>query len=485
MRSEYSDTYTYTFQLNDIRRGTFYVWAEEAIEQIGWEIISQDENYIEAAWPKGTDGIQNTLLIILREDSAVIQSYCSEEGPAGVQKQHENALLLYNALSEVSVGKIGISDPAAELKSEITEEEIINKPADKQKIRDMLQLLIPRGDFIITPVIILVCMFIYLMMGIAQVDLMQPSPEALIHWGASIKYITLDGQWWRVFTCLFVNPGMMRMLFNLYALLFIGLLLEPVLGAGKFALAFIITGVASSFASLYWHNHVIVAGLSGAIFGLYGLFLSLVVLKVAYPVHLRNGLLLSAILYIGYNLAFSGHYGVDPAGYIGGLATGILLGCCFYPLFVPVLARTIHRLYVPALSVALIAGFTIFYLGMPRGIVRYQKVMTKFAMNEEIALNAMSELEFYDHDLQVKMLQDQGISLWNKNINMLQGLNNMPPELDKRVHLLINYCRLRKEMYSIMLRAVNGEDMSLYQPEILKKGHQISEIVDELQNQDI
>ncbi|MGO8154818.1 rhomboid family intramembrane serine protease, partial [Rhizobium leguminosarum] len=72
---------------------------------------------------------------------------------------------------------------------------------------------------------------------------------------------------------------------NVYALLFVGIFLEPVLGRNKFAIVYLITGILASCASIWWHPATVSVGASGAIFGMYGTFLALLVMKVFPPEH--------------------------------------------------------------------------------------------------------------------------------------------------------------------------------------------------------
>jgi rhomboid protease GluP len=43
----------------------------------------------------------------------------------------------------------------------------------------------------------------------------------------------------------------------MYALLYIGVLLERQLGAGRFLTAYLLTGIMASLASLYWHPNTL------------------------------------------------------------------------------------------------------------------------------------------------------------------------------------------------------------------------------------
>jgi rhomboid protease GluP len=94
--------------------------------------------------------------------------------------------------------------------------------------------------------------------------------------------------------------------------------------------AFLATGVASSLTSLWWHDVTISAGASGAIFGLYGVFLALLRTNLLEK-SMRGGLFISIFLFVAVNLIGGMKYQVDNAAHIGGLISGIIMGYADVP----------------------------------------------------------------------------------------------------------------------------------------------------------
>ena len=62
-----------------------------------------------------------------------------------------------------------------------------------------------------------------------------------------------------------------------------------------------LTGILASVTSLWWHTAKVSIGASGAIFGLYGLFLAFMLLKV-FPKEFSKAFLASTLIFVGYNL---------------------------------------------------------------------------------------------------------------------------------------------------------------------------------------
>ncbi len=165
-------------------------------------------------------------------------------------------------------------------------------------------------------------------MVMSGVDIMFPDSASLIKWGANFTFLTLKGEWWRLISSCFLHIGIAHLFFNMYALMYIGLLLEPHLGKTRFITAYLITGIAASMTSLWWHDRALSAGASGAIFGMYGVFLAMLTTNIIKNSS-RKALLTSIAFFVGYNLIGGMEYGIDNAAHIGGLISGIIIGYAY------------------------------------------------------------------------------------------------------------------------------------------------------------
>ena len=76
---------------------------------------------------------------------------------------------------------------------------------------------------------------------------------------------------WMFFTSMFLHAGMEHIMYNMFALVFFGIVAEYTVGSKKFITAYIISGLVASFASLLFYPSSISLGASGAIYGLIGL----------------------------------------------------------------------------------------------------------------------------------------------------------------------------------------------------------------------
>jgi len=201
------------------------------------------------------------------------------------------------------------------------------------KWQGLAGFFIPRKNYFITPIIIDLNVLVFLLMVLSGISIIEPDVESVIQWGANYKPLTLDGQWWRLLTCCFVHFGIIHILMNMYAFLYIGLLLEPLLGRWKFTIAYLLTGIAASTTSLYWHwnDAAVSAGASGAIFGMYGVFLAMLTTNLIHP-EKRKPLLRSIGFFVLFNLGFGTLGTIDNSAHIGGLVCGLLIGYLLYPV---------------------------------------------------------------------------------------------------------------------------------------------------------
>ncbi len=136
-------------------------------------------------------------------------------------------------------------------------------------------------------------------------------------------YYVQNGEWYRLFTCMFLHGGIMHILFNMYALYILGPQVERYYGTKKFLTIYFISGLLGSlFSCVFMSQNTFSLGASGAIFGLLG---SIAYFTYNYRATLQ-GLLHSQIVpVILINLAFGiVTPGIDVSAHIGGLIGGAL-----------------------------------------------------------------------------------------------------------------------------------------------------------------
>jgi rhomboid protease GluP len=135
---------------------------------------------------------------------------------------------------------------------------------------------------------------------------------------------------WRLVTAMFVHIGARHLLANVATLLVLGPALAAALGAGRFALVYVIAGAAGNAASyLVAPSDVVSAGASGAILGVLG---ALGGQRIRFAASARyRGWQVVAALVAYLAIAVGAAPGVDTIAHLGGLAAGFVLGLVVPP----------------------------------------------------------------------------------------------------------------------------------------------------------
>ena len=148
----------------------------------------------------------------------------------------------------------------------------------------------------------------------------------MLEWGAAYTPLILEGQWYRLFSSMFLHFGLGHLFNNMFLLLFMGDLLEKLVGKWRYLLIYLGSGLAGNLLSLFWElrtgDMYVSAGASGAIFGVVGGVLVLVLKnrgRVQDVTVRRLGFMVLLTIYYGFQTV-----GVNNAAHIGGLLGGIL-----------------------------------------------------------------------------------------------------------------------------------------------------------------
>jgi rhomboid protease GluP len=270
----------------------------------------------------------------------------------------------------------------------------------------------------------------------------------------------------------------------MYALLYIGILLEPLLGYSRFTLAYLLTGLVSSVVSLWWHDFTVSAGASGAIFGMYGVFFALLLSKIIEP-SARKQLLLSVSIFIGYNLLNGMKGGVDNAAHIGGLVIGFLIGLVYIFQLVKPGATSLKKYLSTALiAVVMIASAVMVVRSIPNDVPRYEANMQDFARKERLALEALNLPTTTPYEELVFQLKDRGLYYWDESLELLHKTERLsvPQPLRDRTKIFIKYCELRRSSYELMIKSLE-ERTDKYQEEISNYNEEIKDILVSLNGQ--
>lgn len=149
----------------------------------------------------------------------------------------------------------------------------------------------------------------------------------LAHGAAYGPLILENKEYYRLFTSMFLHFGIEHLFGNMLTLIFLGDLLEKMIGKFRFILIYFLGGLAGNLLSLAKEmitgNYAVSAGASGAIFAVVGALVFLVVRhRGKLPGTSGQRLAVLALLTLADGFVSTG---VDYMAHLGGMAAGFVL----------------------------------------------------------------------------------------------------------------------------------------------------------------
>lgn len=150
--------------------------------------------------------------------------------------------------------------------------------------------------------------------------------DYLTELGVKFTPYILLGQYWRLFTPMFLHAGAMHLFANSYSLLIFGQIAERKFGTGRFVLIYLIAGLMGNIASFVF-SPVASLGASGAVLGLGGALI-LVWRRQSRGSWKYSGRYFSLVIVVAINVLYGfANQGIDNYAHIGGVIGGYLTAC--------------------------------------------------------------------------------------------------------------------------------------------------------------
>ena len=197
---------------------------------------------------------------------------------------------------------------------------------------DSIKYLIPKDDHFVTSIILNLTILVYVSMVFSSIDLLFMSEtEDLLLWGANRRIETTGGEWWRLFTSVFLHKSYLHLLLNISGLVIAAIFVEPLLGRKKYFLVYVLSGLCGGLVSICWYPSTLSVGPSGALFGVYGATIALLIAK-AFPNGGKEGMVWMFLLYASVYMTWGLVGGIDNVANIAGLLSGAVFGIILYKL---------------------------------------------------------------------------------------------------------------------------------------------------------
>lgn len=453
-----------------------------ALKKLGWNIKYAAGNSIIAFTPQTWKRYANEIHVAAEDGQIAVSSKMIHGELFDISgRTKKDVAEFIRVFEEVRASQTDISGIQEKLHS-LEQETVQQAETEIKQAQEMDKVMnLSKGNMYLTYAIIGINILVFVFMAFDGAGIFEPNSLVHVKWGSNFSFYTLTGDWWRIITNVFLHFGIIHLLMNMYALFMVGVYLEPMLGKPRFAAAYIACGMLASVASLWWHKEgVNSAGASGAIFGMYGLFLALLTSKLI-PEAARKALLQSTTVFVAYNLFYGLKGGVDNAAHIGGLVSGFIFG----QLYIVSLRK--ERREMPPQKwmapVILVAAITISWLYIQqnklpvsdRKEIKAELDREKYSdsklFNEKLAhfdeVHARA-LSVYDHDgitdLQLKdsieLISLPSLDAAEKDLIDAGSLRLSPADVKKREKLL-EYVAVRQKEFRLILEMISsGESNS-------------------------
>lgn len=149
---------------------------------------------------------------------------------------------------------------------------------------------------------------------------------------AYVPFIIEKGEYYRLFSSMFLHFGMEHLLNNMLVLFVLGSRLERTVGKVRFLLIYLLGGIMGNIVSFLLElgtmDYAVSAGASGAVFAVMGAMIYVILRRKGRieDLSVRQILIMAVLsLYFGFTSS-----GVDNAAHVGGMAGGFVMAVLLY-----------------------------------------------------------------------------------------------------------------------------------------------------------
>lgn len=269
------------------------------------------------------------------------------------------------------------------------------------------------------------------------------------------RYYTLQGEYWRLFTSMFVHNNQIILILNFHALMFFGLYLEPLIGKWKLLVAYVVSGLLAAAVSITVIENQYIAGAQGAIAGLAGIYLAIMIFGMFDK---RNWLPVAwaSIIYIIISLVIDRHSWISL---LGGFTGGFITGLAYYPVFAMRENKAGHRKAALVMMALILCPVMVLMLLLPNKVKIFEQKMVVFIEREQKADSTFFNLNHLNKKQLLQAIKQDCIEGWKQNeliTNELASLN-LPEPAHYKNKMAKNYCKVQLQMARLKLRSLQDD----------------------------
>ncbi|MEO8954443.1 MAG: rhomboid family intramembrane serine protease [Ktedonobacteraceae bacterium] len=206
------------------------------------------------------------------------------------------------------------------------------RPNGMQRQMVRTRFMLSQNPRFVTTIIVAINVAVYLVMAFLSrsltIDL-----GVLVNGGAQVNILVSEGQFWRIFTAMFIHFDIFHIGLNMLSLFFIGAAVEVFYGKWRYLVIYLASGIIGGIVTYFlMPPETLAAGASGAIFGVFGaLGVFYLVNRRAMGSYGRNAIM-NWVFWLGLNLVFGFTTpGIGILDHLGGLVAGIVISLLLIP----------------------------------------------------------------------------------------------------------------------------------------------------------
>lgn len=460
----------------------------KAIEKMGWSLGQVTESTITAYARLSLTSFGEVIQMEIMHSQVEITSTCLMPQILSIGKNKRNIRRLGRQVAQLMQN---CTDLELQQQFMTASANFISAPKGLEKDRfnnltqtsgrfsRFISIFNPKPGYFITPILIDLNILYFVLIGLAGAGFFPYDLRGFEYLGTnSADYTLTQGQWWRLLTYQFVHTGFLHLFGNMFALLLIGAYLEPLLGKARFLIFYLICGVFGGLLSSYIHPFFASAGASGAIFGMFGVFLGLLTGNLVEK-HFQKALLTTLLVFIGLQLLSGMKGAIDNSAHIGGLITGFVLGrISMTAIRKENTWKTIKRLSM----ITVLSGlFMVVCLkNMPNQIADFRSKLAQFNQNATMALRYLNQLDKMSDAALIPEIEYQTLGYWKQNAELLDKIDQLKigNSGHQRVSILRNYVFMQVKKASFeLLWILHNRDIHDYVDSI----HHCDDLIESLE----
>jgi membrane associated rhomboid family serine protease len=208
-----------------------------------------------------------------------------------------------------------------------------SRPSQIQRRMIRTRFWMSQNPRFVTNALIVLNVLTYIVLAFLSQNVVDISQDALITMGGQVNLLVAQGEFWRIFTAMFLHVGIAHIGLNMLSIFFIGPAVELFYGKWRYLVIYLVSGIAGGVASyLMLPQEVLLVGASGAIAGIFGALGAFFFVNRRALGAAANAMLGQWLFWLLINVAFG--FSVANIGWqahLGGLVCGLILGVLLLP----------------------------------------------------------------------------------------------------------------------------------------------------------